>query len=165
MTGGGLRAQAPAGTPSADRWIRARPNHLFPVRVLGRLFRGKFLAALAREYARGHLDLSSSLAELQDPRAFARLKRRLYRLDWVVYAKRPFAGPGQVFRYLGRYTHRTGLANHRLLAIDDAAVFRQLNVLWLRRLRSAGATVFGADDIMRLATNRSVQRQGGLGGA
>lgn len=115
VTGGGL-------DPDRDRWVRGRRRHLFPVRVLSQLFRGKFLAALAREYAKGHLDLCGSCADLANPRAFARLRRRLYRLDWIVFAKRPFAGAKQVFRYLGRYTHRVGLSNHRLRAIDDAQV-------------------------------------------
>ena len=115
MTGGGL---APDGT----RWVRSRPRHLLPVRVLGRLFRGKFLAGLAREYTAGHLQLGGACAGLTNPRAFAQLRRTLTRQDWVVYAKRPFAGPRQVFRYLGRYTHRVGVANHRLLAVDDTAV-------------------------------------------
>jgi len=115
VTGGGLAAD---GT----RWLRARPHHLLPVRVLSRLFRGKFLAALTREYTAGRLDCTGACVELADPRAFVRLKQQLYRHDWVIYAKRPFAGAPQVFRYLGRYTHRVGLSNHRLLAADDTGV-------------------------------------------
>jgi hypothetical protein len=115
VTGGGLAAD---GT----RWIRGRRHHLVPVRVLSRLFRGKFLAALTREVATGRLALAGPAADLTDPRAFARFRRRLYRQDWVVHAKRPFAGAPQVFRYLGRYTHRVGLSNHRLLAADDTGV-------------------------------------------
>src|SRR5437870_1694601 len=101
VTGGGL---APDGT----RWVRGRRPHLLPLRVLSRLFRGKFLAALTREYTRGRLDLAGACAALADPRAFVHLKQQLYRHDWVVYAKRPFAGAAQVFRYLGR--SRTPLA-------------------------------------------------------
>jgi len=113
VTGGRLAADGTC-------WIRARRHHLLPVRVLSRLFRGKVLAALTREVATGRLDLADG--DRTDPRAFARLKHHLYRQDWVVYAKRPFAGAPQLFRYLGRYTHRVGLANHRLLAVDDTAV-------------------------------------------
>jgi hypothetical protein len=115
VTGGGL---APDGT----RWVRSRRRHLLPVRVLGRLFRGKFLAGLAREYTAGHLHLGGAGADLATPRAFAQLRRALTRQDWIVYAKRPFAGPRQVFRYLGRYTHRVGLSNQRLLAVEDTGV-------------------------------------------
>ncbi len=115
VTGGGL---APDGT----RWIPSHRRCLFPVRVLSRLFRGKFLAALSRAYTAGALDLTGACADLADRRAFARFKAQLYRTEWVVYAKRPFAGPTQVFRYLGRYTHRVGLANQRLQAISPDAV-------------------------------------------
>jgi hypothetical protein len=115
VTGGGLAADD-------THWVRARRHHLLPVRVLSRLFRGTFLAALSRQYTRGRLALAGTCAELADPRAFVRLKQQLYRQDWVVYAKRPFAGAPQVFRYLGRYTHRVGLSNHRLLAADDTGV-------------------------------------------
>src|SRR5947199_229680 len=99
VTGGGLALDPP-------RWIATARRHLFPVRVLSRLFRGKFLAALARAYAAGHLDLAGGCTPLADPHAFARFKHRPYRRDWIVYAKRPFAGPRQLFRYLARYTHR-----------------------------------------------------------
>jgi hypothetical protein len=115
VTGGGLAADA-------SRWVAARRHHLLPVRVLSRLFRGKFLAGLTRDYTHGRLDLTGGGTALADPRGFVRLKRQLYRHEWVVYAKRPFAGAAQVFRYLGRYTHRVGLANHRLLAADDTGV-------------------------------------------
>ena len=112
MTGGGLALD---GT----RWVRSRRRQLLPVRVLGQLFRGKFLAGLAREYTAGHLHLGGAGTDLATPHAFAQFRRALTRQDWVVYAKRPFAGPRQVFRYLGRYTHRVGLSNQRLLAADD----------------------------------------------
>ncbi len=115
VTGGGLH-------PDGDRWVSSRRRHLFPVRVLSRLFRGKFLAALSRAYSKGSLDLAGGCAGLDDPHAFADFKDDLYRKDWIVYAKRPLAGAKQVFRYLGRYTHRVGLSNHRLQAIGDAGI-------------------------------------------
>jgi hypothetical protein len=115
VTGGGL-------APDQPRWIPAGRRHLFPVRVLGRLFRGKFLAALTRAYRRGHLDLAGGCTPLADRHAFARFTDQLYRQDWVVYAKRPFAGPRQLFQYLGRYTHRVGLSNHRLRAVTATTV-------------------------------------------
>jgi hypothetical protein len=96
VTGSGLSADG-------QRWVAADPNYLFPIPVLSRLFRGKMLAALRREHHRQPLDLP---ADLRPPDAFSDLLRRLYELPWVTYAKPPFAGPQQVFAYLGRYTHR-----------------------------------------------------------
>jgi hypothetical protein len=115
VTGGGL-------TPGADRWVSARREYLFPVKVLGQLFRGKFLDGLAHAYADGKLKFAGSCAGLADPDAFGKLKDKLYRTNWVVYAKRPFAGPEQVFRYLSRYTHRVGISNQRIQAIDADGV-------------------------------------------
>lgn len=115
VTGGGL-----AGARS--RWIAARRRYLLPVRVLSRLFRGKFLAALARAHAHGDLQFPGTIAPLADAGTFRALLDQLYRQEWVVYAKRPFGGPAQVFRYLGRYTHRVGLSNHRLQAITPHAI-------------------------------------------
>jgi hypothetical protein len=121
VTGGGL-------APQGDRWISSRQKYLFPVRVLSTLFRGKFLDGLACAYERGELDLGGACAELANPEAFARLKDTLYRKNWVVYAKRPFAGPEQVFKYLGQYTHRVGISNHRLVSFDERGVcFRTKN--------------------------------------
>jgi hypothetical protein len=113
VTGGGL-------APGGDRWISADRRHLFPVKVLGKLFRGKFLAGLRRAHRDGKLDLAGT--PLVDPSAFAHLLDDLYRTAWVVYAKAPFAGPKHVFRYLGRYTHRVGISNHRLLRFDADSV-------------------------------------------
>jgi hypothetical protein len=115
VTGGGLSLD---GT----RWIATRPDFLFPVRVLGALFRGKFLALLNRLYDRRALRLDGPASSLADPARFERVKDKLYRSRWVVYAKRPFGGPEQVFRYLGRYTHRVGLSNRRLVSLDDRGV-------------------------------------------
>jgi hypothetical protein len=115
VSGGGL-------SPDGTEWIAARPDFLFPVRVLGALFRGKFLARLARLYHRGELRLDGGGAALVDRRRFGRVKDKLHRTRWVVYAKRPFGGPEQVFRYLGRYTHRVGLSNRRLVSLDDRGV-------------------------------------------
>lgn len=110
VTGGGLSLD---GT----RWVsRGHGKFLFPVKVIGRVFRGKMLAGLVA------LRDAGKLRGVDDPQAFAALKDRLYRKDWVVYAKRPFAGAEQVFRYLGRYTHRVGLSDYRLLDVTDDAV-------------------------------------------
>lgn len=118
VTGGGLHRDG-------DRWVHARQGYLFPVQVLGKLFRGKLVAALVEAHRAGQLDFSGACAELAAPNAFAQLKDRLYKTKWVAYAKEPFAGPEQVFRYLGRYTHRVGLSNQRLLDFtSDGVRFR-----------------------------------------
>ena len=108
VTGGAL-------SPVGDRWIGAHPDFLFPVHVMGQLFRGKMLAALRRAARRGEL-------RLRDPDRFRARLSRLYRKKWVVYCKRPFGGPEQVIRYLGQYTHRVALSNHRLVAMDEHTV-------------------------------------------
>lgn len=115
VSGGGLSADG-------KRWISTRENFLLPVHVLGALFRGKFLARLVRALDRGELRLVGPAAPLADPARLARVRDKLYRKKWVVYAKRPFGGPKQVFRYLGRYTHRVGLSNRRLVSLDERGV-------------------------------------------
>lgn len=115
VTGGGL-------SPSGDQWIPARRRYLFPVKVLSRLFRGKFLDRLRQLYERGDLDLGGHCGPLAASAAFEQLLDKLYRREWVVYAKRPFGGPEQVYKYLGRYTHRVGLSNQRLVAFDGEQV-------------------------------------------
>jgi hypothetical protein len=115
VTGGGL-------SPEGDRWVPApgKDRYLFPVKVLSRLFRGKFLDGLARLFEAGELGIRPD-DELERSR-FEALKKRLYGHDWVVYAKRPFAGAEHVYRYLGRYTHRVGISNQRLRDITDETV-------------------------------------------
>jgi hypothetical protein len=115
VAGGGL-------TPDGTRWVAARRRYLFPAKVLSRLFRGKFLAALAAAYDQGRLDLGGACTPLADRHLFAALKDVLYTQDWVVYSKATFAGPHQVFAYLGRYTHRVGISDQRLIALDDRGV-------------------------------------------
>jgi len=114
----------PAGGLSPDhrRWIACRPTFFLPVKVLSRVFRGKFLSGLQRAFAKHQLTLAGQLAALQSPPAFAALLRTAAQPDWVVYAKRPFAGPAQVLTYLSRYTHRVAIANSRLLAMADGKV-------------------------------------------
>ena len=111
VTGGGL---------SLDQscWVPAAPDFLFPVHVLGALFRGKVLAALEDALAEGKL----ALGDDEQPRAFRRRLERLRHKSWIVYAKRPFGGPKQVYRYLGRYTHRVAISNARLLSADERGV-------------------------------------------
>ncbi|XYH94950.1 transposase [Sorangium sp. So ce1128] len=106
MTGGGL-------CPDGARWLPARRRYLFPIEVMGALFRGKLLAALDTAIARGEVEMPGD--EAADPEAWDHLRDRLHRMRWNVYAKRPFGGAEQVIRYLGRYTHRVGISNHRLV--------------------------------------------------
>src|SRR5215831_7950847 len=114
----------PAGGLSADhsRWIRPRYPFFLPVKVLSRVFRGKFLAGLKRLYRCKRLRCAGPASLLADPKQFSKLLRRLHRQDWVVYAKPAFGGPLQVLRYLGRYTHRVAISNHRILAFDGERV-------------------------------------------
>jgi hypothetical protein len=115
VTGGGL-------SPEGNRWISARPNFFLSVKVLAKLFRGKFLAHLKQLYLGGKLHFGKSSTELAKPIIWQRWLAALYQKKWVVYAKPPFAGPEQVFRYLGQYTHRVAISNHRLLSFADGFV-------------------------------------------
>ena len=115
----------PAGGISRDhsRWVHPRyPGFFLPVRVLSRVFRGKFIAGLKRLYRRKQLRCAGPSAALADEKRFRQLLRRLHRQDGVVYAKPAFGGPRQVLRYLGRYTHRVAISNHRLLSFDGERV-------------------------------------------
>jgi hypothetical protein len=115
VTGGGLSLDG-------QRWIAGKPHYFLPVRVLGKLFRGKFLAGLKDAYQAGCLRLEGSVARLADPRAFQRLLDAGYARNFNVYAKPPFGGAEQVFRYLGRYSHRVAISNHRLRDVTDTHV-------------------------------------------
>jgi hypothetical protein len=119
-----IHCAIPAGglSPDRRRWVRTGDRFFLPVKVLSRVFRGKFLAGLKHLYRCNQLHCAGPSAALADPRQFAHLLRRLHRQDWVVYAKPAFGGPMQVLRYLGRYTHRVAISNHRLLAFDGERV-------------------------------------------
>src|SRR5579864_5207662 len=114
----------PAGGLSLDhtRWIRSRPRFFLPIQVLRRVFRGKFVAALKSAFQRDQLHLSGDLALLAQPKIFAAWLRPLFRKDWIVYSKPPFGGPDYVLQYLGRYTHRVAISNHRLVSLADGQV-------------------------------------------
>ena len=95
------------------------------MKVLGKVFRGKFVEGLRRAFRRERLKLAGQIQHLTESKAFAAFLRGLFRQDWVVYAKPAFGGPEQVVRYLGRYTHRIAISNHRLIAFDgDHVTFR-----------------------------------------
>ena len=111
------------GTVTAPpRWVACRPGFFLPVRVLSRVFRGKYLALLRQAQAAGELSWHGELAGLAEPAAFAAWLRRAVPADWVVYAKPPFGGPEQVLKYLARYTHRVALSNRRLVSLEGACV-------------------------------------------
>ena len=116
VTGGGL-------APDGDRWVSTKlSRYLFPREVLSALFKGKFLHDLKNLYDQNQLKIPSVCSELADRSLFIAFLDTLYRKKWVVYAKRPFGGPQQVFNYLGRYTHRVAISNHRLLSMNDNGV-------------------------------------------
>ena len=114
----------PGGGISLDgtRWGRCKPGFLLPVRVLCRLFRRLFRAALANAHAAGRLALFGEIEGLRRRKAFAAYLAPLMRKNWFVYAKPPFAGPEAVLAYLARYTHRLAIANSRLVALDKRGV-------------------------------------------
>jgi hypothetical protein len=114
----------PAGGLSEDgrTWLPCRPGFFLPVRVLSRLFRGRFIAGLWDALHDGRLEFHGKLTPLRSREAFASHLRAACGTEWVVYAKPPFNGPKQVLAYLARYTHRVAISNHRLLLVDDTAV-------------------------------------------
>ena len=119
-----LHCVVPGGGLSLDgtRWVSCPRGFFLPVKMLSRLFRGKFLAQLKAAHQRGELTLAGQLQPLASPAAFNRWLTPLYQQEWVVYAKPPWNGPKQVLKYLSRYTHRVAIANQRLVSIDDGRV-------------------------------------------
>jgi hypothetical protein len=113
-----------AGGLSLDhtRWIRSHPRFFLPIPVLRRVFRGKFVDGLKSAFQHGQLHLSGDLALLAQPKFLAAWLRPLFRKNWVVYSKPPFGGPEYVLQYLGRYTHRVAISNHRLVSLADGQV-------------------------------------------
>ena len=108
--------------PGHAGWIASRHAFFLPVKVLSRVFRGKFVAGLRKAFDDGQLQFHGHLTSLTEPSSFARWVRCLFRYDWIVYSKQPFTGPEHVLRYLGAYTHRVGISNSRLLALSDEQV-------------------------------------------
>jgi hypothetical protein len=122
VPGGGLACDKDGVVEQPWRWLSCRPTFFLPVKVLGRVFKGKYLAGLRRLYRRGELRFAGSTTCLADPAAFEELLRGLHGKDWVVYAKEPFGGPQQVLCYLTGYTHRVALSNRRLAHVGDEEV-------------------------------------------
>lgn len=141
VPGGGI-------SPDQTRWIACPPGFLLPVRVLSRRFREVFLQQLRAAFAGGELRFSGDLAGLADAAAFASQLDALAGIDWVVYAKPPFAGAEQVLGYLGRYTHRVAIANSRLVDLADG----QVSFTW-KDYRQNGTT-----RLMTLASDEFIRR-------
>jgi Putative transposase len=140
VPGGGL-------SPDGNRWVSCRAGYFLPVRVLSRLFRRLFIEALEKAFRAGELAFFSALADLNEPVAFQRYFAPVRQAEWVVYAKRPFAGPEQVLEYVGRYTHRVAISNNRLLDIEDG----QVRFQWkdYRRDAEQKTMTLSADEFIR----------------
>ncbi|MFC1588187.1 IS91 family transposase, partial [Planctomycetota bacterium] len=115
VPGGGL-------SPDRKRWMTCREGFFLPVRVLSAVFRGKFLSHLEKAFHSGRLEFSGKIEHLVEAAEFKQLLQQACAVPWVVYAKKPFAGPQQVFEYLGRYTHRVALSNNRLVKMENNKV-------------------------------------------
>ena len=140
VPGGGI-------SPDRTRWIACPPGFFLPVRVLSRRFRDVFVRQVRAAFAGGHLRFPGALAALADAAAFAAHLDAVARIDWVVFAKPPFAGPEQVLGYLGRYTHRVAIANSRLVGLADG----QVSFTW-KDYRQQGKTktmTLPADEFIR----------------
>lgn len=115
VPGGGL-------APHGQDWITCRAGFFLPVRVLSRLYRRLFLEALEKAFDQGELQFQGSIQPLSSPQAFEKLLQSCRKMEWVVYSKPPFDGPQRVLDYLGRYTHRIAISNHRLVSMDNGQV-------------------------------------------
>jgi hypothetical protein len=142
VPGGGL-------SQDAERWVACKPGFFLSVRVLSRLFRRRFLEELEKVYRSGRLQFFGEYAALANPAAFADWLAPLGQSEWVVYAKRPFAGPAAVLAYLSRYTHRVAISNRRLIALDERGVtFRWKDYRAKANARYKTMTL-GAEEFMR----------------
>jgi Putative transposase/Transposase zinc-binding domain len=142
VPGGGL-------SPDRARWVACKPGFFLPVRVLSRLFRRRFLEELQAAYRRGQLRFFGEYAGLNDASTFAEWLAPMRACEWVVYAKRPFAGPQAVLAYLSRYTHRVAISNQRLVALDEHGVtFRWKDYRVHGRTRNKTMTLT-ADEFVR----------------
>jgi len=119
-----LHCVIPAGVLTFDgkSWIHSRKNFLFPVKALSKVFRGKFIDYLKRAFVKGEMIFPGKIANLATEKNFLQLINQLWKKDWIVYSKAPFNGPEKVFDYLGRYTHRVAIANHRIAKVEDGLV-------------------------------------------
>jgi Putative transposase/Transposase zinc-binding domain len=122
VTGGGLSCDAQGILEASPRWLSCRPGFFLPVRILSRVYRGKYLELLHQAWVEKELVFPGPLAALQETNAWALWRQTLQTKAWVVYAKPPFGGPEQVLKYLARYTHRVAISNARLQKLEDGQV-------------------------------------------
>ena len=142
VPGGGL-------SQDGENWVACKPGFFLPVRVLSRLFRRRFLEELGKAHRTGQLQFFGEYAPLAGATAFADWLTPLRKCEWVVYAKRPFAGPAAVLAYLSRYTHRVAISNRRLVALDGRGVtFRWKDYRAKGHTRNKTMTL-GAEEFMR----------------
>jgi len=142
VTGGGLR-------PDRSGWVHCRQRFFLSVRVLSRLFRRLFLEALQQAFQKEQLSFHGNLKSLAHPPAFRALVAPLGRCEWVVYAKPPFGGPQQVIDYLGRYTHRVAIGNHRLRNVDNGQVTFQYKQYRAEDSQQAREMTLSAEEFIR----------------
>ena len=141
-------------SPDGEHWVACRPGFFLPVRVLSRLFRRLFLEKLIAAHKAGHLKFFGGHAALANAQAFAAYIAPLRRVEWVVYAKRPFGGPQAVLAYLSRYTHRVAIANSRLITCDrNGVTFRWKDYRADGRDRQKAMTLATAEFIRRFLTH------------
>lgn len=115
VTGGGL-------SKDKKNWIKSNNNYFISVKLLGKLFKGKYLFYLKNLYKEGKLSFHGKLKKIQENDKFMKLLTECYEKDWVVYSKKPFSNPKTVYQYLGRYTHRIAISNHRIVNITKEEV-------------------------------------------
>jgi len=141
----------PGGGFSADnqRWIACRKGFFLPVRVLSRLFRRLFLSKLGQAYRNGDLHFFGHLSSLNRNEDFTKTLLPLYQQEWVVYAKRPFAGPKSVLAYLSRYTHRVAIANSRLVKVDSNVITFKWKDYREKEHRRAKTMTLSTDEFIR----------------
>jgi hypothetical protein len=142
IPGGGL-------SPDHERWVSSKPGFFLPVRVLSELFRRLFLEYLEDAFYKNQLRFPGSIEHFQDAFAFSELLRAHGDRDWVVYAKPPFGGPQRALEYLGRYTHRVAISNHRLLSLEDGRVKLQWKDYRSEHREKSKAMTIEADEFQR----------------
>ena len=142
-----IHCVVPAGglSPDHTRWVPSQENYFLPKAVLRKVFRGKFVAALRQAFRNGELHFPEKLKLLAHPKIFAAWLRPLFRKDWVVYLKRPFGGPEYVLHYLGRYTHRVAISNHRLISFAAG----QVTFRWRDSANQQQLTALSHDQFLR----------------
>ena len=151
VPGGGL-------APDGETWVSCRPGFFLPVRVLSRLMRRRFLEELQRLHDSGKLNFFGVHAGLADPQAFKAWLAPLRKIEWVVYAKKPFAGPSAVLAYLSRYTHRVAISNSRLIAMDERGVTFKWKDYRVKESAKGGANGKTRHKTMTLAPEEFMRR-------